>query len=69
MKEKSLRFRMSQRRYNKLKLYAANKEKTMTQLIEDWVDRLPSSAIDDSDARGLANAPLSIIPLPNQPDG
>ena len=44
---------MSERRYNKLKLYAASKEKTMTQLIEDWVDRLPSSTIDDS----------SIIPL------
>ncbi|BAY46775.1 CopG domain protein DNA-binding domain protein [Scytonema sp. HK-05] len=45
MKEKSLRFRMSERRYNKLKLYAASKEKTMTQLIEDWVDRLPTSEI------------------------
>ncbi|KAB8335391.1 hypothetical protein SD80_003440 [Scytonema tolypothrichoides VB-61278] len=42
MKEKSLRFRMSARRYNKLKLYADWKEKTMTQLIEDWVDRLPT---------------------------
>ncbi len=50
MKEKSLRFRMSERRYNKLKLYANSKEKTMTQLIEDWIDRLPSPAIDDSDA-------------------
>jgi hypothetical protein len=58
MKEKSLRFRMSERRYNKLKLYAASKEKTMTQLIEDWVDRLPNSVIDDS----LSN------PLPNQSD-
>jgi hypothetical protein len=36
---------MSERRYNKLKLYAASKEKTMTQLIEDWVDRLPTSEI------------------------
>jgi hypothetical protein len=48
MKEKSLRFRMSERRYNKLKLYAAKKEKTMTQLIEDWVDRLPSLESGDS---------------------
>ena len=48
MKEKSLRFRMSERRYNKLKLYAEWKEKTMTQLIEDWVDRLPTPEIGDS---------------------
>ncbi|WP_414581609.1 hypothetical protein [Scytonema sp. PCC 10023] len=48
MKEKSLRFRMSERRYNKLKLYAAKKEKTMTQLIEDWVDRLPNLESGDS---------------------
>ncbi|WP_085960837.1 hypothetical protein [Cylindrospermum stagnale] len=59
MKEKSLRFRMSERRYNKLKVYATNKEKTMTQLIEDWIDRLPSPVIDDSSA----------ISLPNQPNG
>jgi len=42
MKEKSLRFRLSERRYNKLRLYADSKEKTMTQLIEDWIDRLPA---------------------------
>lgn len=42
MKEKSLRFRLSERRYKKLKLYAESKEKTMTQLIEDWIDRLPA---------------------------
>jgi hypothetical protein len=57
MKEKSLRFRMSERRYNKLKLYAAKKEKTMTQLIEDWVDRLPSLESGDS----------SITPSTEQP--
>jgi len=33
---------MSERRYNKLKLYAEWKEKTMTQLIENWIDRLPT---------------------------
>ncbi len=42
MKEKSLRFRLSERRYQKLKLYAESKEKTMTHLIEDWIDRLPT---------------------------
>ncbi|MBW4566674.1 MAG: hypothetical protein KME31_01265 [Tolypothrix carrinoi HA7290-LM1] len=57
MKEKSLRFRMSERRYNKLKLYAQQKEKTMTQLIEDWVDRLPASYIGDSSSTSLPNQP------------
>jgi hypothetical protein len=26
----------------KLKAYAQDKEKTVTQLIEDWIDRLPA---------------------------
>lgn len=51
MKDKGLHIRISERRLNKLKLYAQFKEKTMTQLIEDWVDRLPSPEIGDSDAR------------------
>jgi hypothetical protein len=25
----------------KLKSYASSKEKTVTQLVEDWIDRLP----------------------------
>lgn len=41
MKENRLNLRISERRLNKLRLYAASKEKTMTQLIEDWIDRLP----------------------------
>jgi hypothetical protein len=42
MKGKGLHVRISERRLNKLKSYAQAKEKTMTQLIEDWIDRLPS---------------------------
>ncbi|MBW4590667.1 hypothetical protein [Aetokthonos hydrillicola] len=42
MKAKGLHVRISERRLNKLKSYAQAKEKTMTQLIEDWIDRLPS---------------------------
>ncbi len=30
----------------KLKTYAGAKEKTLTQLIEDWIDRLPTKEID-----------------------
>ncbi|HAJ60176.1 MAG TPA: hypothetical protein DCP31_13710 [Cyanobacteria bacterium UBA8543] len=41
MKNKGLHVRISERRLNKLRLYAEAKEKTMTQLIEDWIDRLP----------------------------
>jgi hypothetical protein len=46
MKAKGLHIRISERRLNKLRLYADSKEKTMTQLIEDWVDRLPNIEID-----------------------
>ncbi|MEH2056146.1 MAG: hypothetical protein V7K97_16995 [Nostoc sp.] len=49
--------RLSQKRYDKLKLYARSKEKTVTQLAEDWIDRLPSPSIDDEST-----------PLPNQPN-
>jgi hypothetical protein len=66
MKNKNLHIRMTQRRYETLKAYAESKEKSVTQLIEDWVDRLPKLKIDDSDARGLANATLSSTSLPNQ---
>jgi hypothetical protein len=59
MTKKGLNLRITERRLNKLRLYAADKEKTMTQLVEDWIDRLPSPEIGDS----------STTPLSNQPDG
>ncbi len=46
--KKGLNLRISERRLNKLRLYAASKEKTMTQLVEDWIDRLPTPEIGDS---------------------
>jgi hypothetical protein len=58
MKNKNLHIRMSERRYEALKAYAESKEKSVTQLIEDWVDRLPKLKIDD----------FSTTPLPNQSD-
>ena len=42
MKAKRLNVRLSEKRYDKLKKYADSKEKEMTQLIEDWIDRLPN---------------------------
>lgn len=59
MKSGRLNLRISEKRLAKLKVYAENREKTVTQLVEDWIDRLPISRIDDS----------STNPLPNQPNG
>jgi hypothetical protein len=42
MKPKRICVRLSQKRYDKFKGYADSKEKEMTQLIEDWIDRLPN---------------------------
>jgi hypothetical protein len=48
MKDKYIRIRTSGRRLNKLRLYAASKEKTMTQVIEDFIDSLPIKRLGDS---------------------
>ncbi|GAC1489532.1 MAG: hypothetical protein NVS2B14_00870 [Chamaesiphon sp.] len=40
MKNKTLNIRISEKRLQKLKEVAAYREKTMTQMIEDWIDRL-----------------------------
>ncbi|GAB4186498.1 MAG: hypothetical protein Fur006_25810 [Coleofasciculaceae cyanobacterium] len=48
MKNKYIRIRTSERRLNKLRLYAASKEKTMTQVIEDFIDSLPIKSLGDS---------------------
>lgn len=51
MKEKSIRVRLSQKRYLKLKAHAEAEEKTMTQVVEDWIDRLPiPKGLETSDA-------------------
>ncbi len=48
MGKKRLDVRMSERRLNKLRLYAASKDKTMTAILEDLIDSLPSEEIDKS---------------------
>lgn len=48
MKDKYIRIRTSERRLNQLRLYAASKEKTMTQIIEDFIDGLPHKSLGDS---------------------
>jgi hypothetical protein len=42
MKTTRLNVRMSEPRLNKLRSYALMKDKTVTQIVEDWVDRLPN---------------------------
>ena len=56
IKEGRLNLRISEKRLAQLKTYAEGREKTVTHLLEDWIDRLPSLKNDDSDARRLANA-------------
>jgi hypothetical protein len=51
--------RMSERRLNKLRLYAAIKDKTMTQVVEELIDSLPTIEIDKKSA----------IPTPSSTDG
>ncbi len=50
MKKKTLNLRMSQRRLDKLRLYAADKDKTMTSIIEDFIDSLPQKEINKNSA-------------------
>ena len=47
-KKKRLEIRLSERRLNKLRLYAASKDKTMTAVLEDLIDLLSSEEIDKS---------------------
>ena len=37
---------MSEKRLNKLRAYAAKRDKTITSLLEDWIDLLPQEEID-----------------------
>ena len=50
MKNKKLEVRLSERRLSKLRLYAVNKDKTMTAVIEDLIDSLPQEEIDKNGA-------------------
>ena len=45
MKNKTLNLRISERRLNKLREYAASRDKTMTSLLEDWIDSLPQQTL------------------------
>ncbi|MBG1261219.1 hypothetical protein F8S20_19915 [Nostoc sp. BAE] len=65
MKECRISLRVSVRRMNKFRDYAVNQDKTLTQLIEDYIDSLPSTKIAHSDAGVPATAPLSSTNIPD----
>jgi len=41
MKTKQVNIRLSEKRLAKVRAVAAKREKTITDLVEDWIDRLP----------------------------
>ncbi len=57
MVRKGLNLRIAESRLNKLRLYALKREKTMTQLVEDWIDRLPNPENDKNSTAPLSNQP------------
>ena len=59
MKNKYLQIRISERRLNKFRLYSAWKDKTMTQILEDFIDSLPTPEIGNQVAD----------PIPSSTDG
>ncbi|MBD6621304.1 hypothetical protein FNW02_37885 [Komarekiella sp. 'clone 1'] len=58
MKTTRLNVRMSERRLNKLRQYAAAKDKTVTQIVEDWIDRLSNKEIDKNLTASLPVNPV-----------
>jgi len=46
MKDKNLHIRLSEKRLNKLRTIASAREKTITQMVEEWIDRLSNTSID-----------------------
>ncbi len=57
MKNKELKIRISERRLNKVRLYAAWADKSMTQIIEECIDRLPCPEIGNSSTTSLPHQP------------
>jgi hypothetical protein len=49
MKEKRLHIHISEKRITKLRNLAKEREKTMTSLIEDWIDSLPNPSETNSE--------------------
>ena len=56
MKTEWFKMRMSERRLNKLRLYAAIKDKTMTQVVEELIDSLKIPEIDKNSPEAPSRA-------------
>lgn len=56
---------MSERRLNKLRSYAVMKDKTVTQIVEDWVDRLPNTLV--ASVVETESVKINANPLPINP--
>lgn len=41
MKNKRLNFRLTERRYNKIVLLSAQFDRTISSMIDEWIDTLP----------------------------
>jgi hypothetical protein len=63
MKNKALNLRISERRLNKLRLYASQNDKTMTHVIEDFIDSLK---VKNGDSTPTEKQPTS-TPCPVNP--
>jgi hypothetical protein len=49
MKKEQFSIRIEVGRLEKLRLYARHKRKTMTQLVEDWIDTLEMPSYKDTE--------------------
>lgn len=58
MKER-LSIRVESSRLAKLRMVAEDRKKTMTQLIEDWIDRLPNPSKDSEASQPRGNRSVS----------
>ncbi|MDJ0676981.1 MAG: hypothetical protein QNJ36_16635 [Calothrix sp. MO_167.B42] len=57
MKKGRLDLRLSERRLNKLRLYCAHQDKSMTRVVEDFIDMLPEQDIGKNSTTHLPVKP------------
>ncbi len=55
MKNKQLKMRISERRLNKIRMYAVHVDKTLTQVLEELIDSLPTIEKGNSSSTNIAD--------------
>jgi hypothetical protein len=55
VKNKQLKMRISERRLNKIRMYAAHADKTLTQVLEELIDSLPTIQNGNSSSTNIAD--------------